>query len=60
MQWGWFVQQSHYLTSRWGDSHGRIGRDGSHVDLPVLWQTGPIDEEYEALQNALRAKGLVD
>ena len=50
----------YYLTSRWGDSHGRIGRDGSHADLPVLWQTGPIDEEYEALQNALRAKGLVD
>ena len=37
-----------------------MGRDGSHADLPVLWQTGPIDEEYEALQNALRAKGLVD
>ena len=50
----------YYLTSRWGDSHGHIGRDGSHADLPVLWQTGPIDEEYEALQNALRAKGLVD
>lgn len=55
---GEFIE--YYLSSRWGDSHGRIGRDGSHADLPVLWQTGPIDEEYEALQNELRTKGLLN
>jgi len=48
----------YYLTSRWGDRHGRIGLDGSHTDLPVLWQVGPIDEEYETLERELRAKGL--
>lgn len=38
---GWFVWGQdevgefieYYLTSRWGDRHGRIGRDGSHAGL---------------------------
>ena len=49
----------YYLTSRWGDRHGRIGRNGSHAGLPVLWQVGPIDDEYEALARELRGKGLI-
>jgi hypothetical protein len=65
---GWFVWGAdeggeyieYYLTSRWGDQHGRIDRDGSHSELPALWQMGPIDEEYEALQRELMAKGLLD
>ena len=65
---GWFVwgqdeageYVEYYLTSRWGDGHGRIGHDGHHTDLPVLSQVGPIDEEYETLAQELRAKGLLD
>lgn len=65
---GWFVwgkdEQGeyieYYLTSRWGDQHGRINYDGGHISLPVLWQVGPIDEEYETLARELRAKKLLD
>jgi hypothetical protein len=65
---GWFVWGNddhgdyieYYLTSRWGDRHGRIAQDGRHTDLPVLWQVGPIDEDYNALERELRAKGLID
>ena len=65
---GWFVwgedevgeYVEYYLTSRWGDRHGRIGHDGSHTPLPALWQIGPIDDNYKTLQRELAAKGMVD
>ena len=50
----------YYLSSRWGDRHGRIGLDGNHTDLPALWQVGPIEEEYEILQRELQTKGLIE
>jgi len=65
---GWFVwgedeageYVEYYLSSRWGDRHGRIERDGSHTPLPALWQMGPIDDNYKALERELTAKGLID
>lgn len=49
----------YYLSSRRGDRHGRIDRDGRHEVLAALWQTGPIDAEYQALYRDLQGKGLV-
>ena len=49
----------YYLQSRWGDSHGKIYKDGSHEKLDALWQTGPIDERYEKIDSELRKKGLI-
>ncbi len=43
-----------YKRSRWGDEDYRIRRDGSHAPVP-----GPFDEEYEALERELAAKGLL-
>lgn len=65
---GWFVWGEdasgeyieYYQRSRWGDSHGRINSDGSHVELPALWHIGPIDDDYLALEAELKRKGLLN
>lgn len=50
----------YYLSSRWGDSHGKIYKNGEYVtNLPTLWHVGPIDDEYTAIQNELESKGLI-
>lgn len=43
-----------YKRSRLGDEQFRIWRDGSYEASP-----GPFDEEYEALERELDAKGLL-
>lgn len=49
----------YYLSSRWGDSHGKIYKNGKHISLQALWQMGPINEEYNKLYRELNKKGLV-
>ena len=43
-----------YALFCWGDEQFRIWRDGSYEASP-----GPFDEEYEALERELDAKGLL-
>jgi hypothetical protein len=51
---------AYYLTSRFGDTHGKIYRDGEHdASLPALWQVGPIDDRYYALEADLQNRGLL-
>lgn len=61
--WGEDARGEHieyYLTSRFGDTHGKIYRDGEHdASLPALWQVGPIDDRYRALEADLQNRGLL-
>jgi len=49
----------YYLESRWGDSHGKIYKNGGHESLQALWQMGPVNEEYNKLYRELSKKGLI-
>jgi hypothetical protein len=49
----------YYLRSHWGDSHGKIFKDGEHERLKALSQIGPIDGTYTKLDEYLREKGLI-
>ncbi|MDD5387318.1 MAG: leucine-rich repeat domain-containing protein [Sulfuricurvum sp.] len=49
----------YYLNSRWGDTHGKIYKDGTHEFLPVLPQMGKVSEWESNYRVELTMKGLI-